>query len=110
MTFNHNPLLDKGLPVWRPRFVLLALLGCSVALIGRAAYLQGVKDDFLQAKGASRYARVIEMPATRGRIMDRNGDVLAVSTPVKSVWAIPEDARLQPAGSPARRLAGPRCA
>lgn len=104
VTFNHNPLLDKGLPVWRPRFVLLALLGCSVALIGRAAYLQGVKDDFLQAKGASRYARVIEMPATRGRIMDRNGDVLAVSTPVKSVWAIPEDARLQPAQ--ARRLAG----
>lgn len=93
VTFNHNPLLRSELPAWRPRFVLLCLLGGSLALVGRAAYLQGVNDQFLQAKGESRYARVLEVPATRGKITDRQGDVLAVSSPVKSVWAIPDDAR-----------------
>ena len=66
-------------------------------------YLQGVNSSFLQEKGAASYSRVIEMSATRGRILDRHGDVLAVSTPVKSIWAIPEDAKLQPAQ--ARELA-----
>ncbi len=104
VTFNHNPLLRSELSAWRPRFVLLCLLGGSAALIGRAAYLQGVNDQFLQAKGESRYARVLDMPATRGKITDRQGDVLAVSSPVKSIWAIPEDARLNP--SQTRQLAG----
>ena len=103
VTFNHNPLLEKGLPVWRPRVVLLALLCGSFALVARAGYLQGVNDDFLQAKGASRYARVLEISATRGKIMDRHGTVLAASTPVKSVWAIPGDAKLSP--TDARKLA-----
>ncbi len=103
VTFNHNPLLKRDLPVWRPRFVLLALLAGSMTLGGRAVYLQGVNNDFLQAKGESRYARNIEVPATRGRITDRNGDMLAVSTPVRSVWAIPSDAKLPPAD--ARELA-----
>ncbi|MBP6490940.1 MAG: penicillin-binding protein 2 [Thauera sp.] len=97
VTFNHNPLLKRELPAWRPRIVMLALMGCSLALVGRALYLQGVNDDFLQAKGASRYARVLEVPATRGRITDRHGDILAVSTPVRAVWALPTDARLEPA-------------
>ncbi|TAH49509.1 MAG: penicillin-binding protein 2 [Betaproteobacteria bacterium] len=103
VTFNHNPLLKRDLPVWRPRFVLLALLAGSVTLAGRAFYLQGVNDEFLQAKGESRYARILEVPATRGRITDRNGDILAVSTPVRSIWAIPSDVKLEPAD--ARRLA-----
>ena len=97
VTFNHNPLLEKGLPVWRPRLVLLGLLACSLTLVGRAAWLQGFNNEFLQAEGKSRYSRVIPVPATRGRITDRNGDVLAVSTPVRSIWAIPSDARLSPA-------------
>src|SRR4029077_9092398 len=46
----------------------------------------------LQAKGESRYSRVIEVPANRGRILDRNGEALAISTPVKSVWSIPGEA------------------
>jgi len=103
VTFNHNPLLKRELPMWRPRFVLLALLAGSLTLTGRALYLQGVNNDFLQAKGESRYARTIEIPATRGRITDRHGDMLAVSTPVRSVWALPSDAKLEPAQ--ARELA-----
>jgi cell division protein FtsI (penicillin-binding protein 3) len=104
VTFNHNPLLEKGLPVWRPRVVLLAMLFGSFALVARAGYLQGVNDEFLQAKGAARYSRAIEVPATRGKITDRHGTVLAASTPVKSIWAIPADAKLSP--SQARELAG----
>lgn len=103
VTFNHNPLLRRELPAWRSRVVLMALLGCSAALMGRALYLQGIHNEFLQAKGESRYARVLEVPATRGRITDRHGDMLAVSTPVRSIWAIPGDARLEPGD--ARRLA-----
>jgi cell division protein FtsI (penicillin-binding protein 3) len=79
------------LPVWRARFVATALVGAFVILAGRSLYLQTARTDFLQEKGDARYSRVIEMPATRGRILDRNGDALAVSTPVKSIWALPGD-------------------
>lgn len=103
VTFNHNPLLRRELPAWRSRIVLMALLGCSAALVGRSLYLQGINNEFLKAKGESRYARVLEVPATRGRITDRHGDMLAVSSPVRSVWAIPGDATLEPGD--ARRLA-----
>lgn len=103
MKFANSPLLSSLLPTWRARFVLLVLLLAFATLVARALYLQGVNNDFLQQKGESRYSRVIELSATRGRIADRNGDVLAVSTPVKSIWAIPEDVRLTPAQ--ARQLA-----
>ncbi len=103
LKFAHSPLLSQALPSWRARFVMGLLLAGFVALIGRALFLQGIHNDFLQKKGESRYERVIEISATRGRILDRHGDVLAVSTPVKSVWAIPEDAKLAPAQ--ARQLA-----
>ncbi|WP_417068332.1 peptidoglycan D,D-transpeptidase FtsI family protein [Niveibacterium terrae] len=96
-TFNHNPVLSEKIPLWRARFVLLMLLVAMGALVVRAMWLQGVKNNFLQAKGESRYERVIELPATRGRILDRHGDVLAISSPVRSIWAIPDDAQLSPA-------------
>ena len=102
-TFNHNPVLSEKIPLWRARFVLLLLLLAMGALVVRAMWLQGVKNNFLQAKGESRYERVIELPATRGRILDRHGDVLAISSPVRSIWAIPDDAQLTPAQS--RQLA-----
>ena len=82
------------LPVWRARFVLAALALAFAVLAARSVYLQVVKTDFLQERGDARYSRVIEVPATRGRILDRHGDALAVSTPVKSVWAIPADVEL----------------
>jgi cell division protein FtsI (penicillin-binding protein 3) len=77
--------------------VIGLLLVGSVALVARSFYLQVLRDDFLQKKGESRYERVIGISATRGRILDRHGDVLAVSAPVKAIWAIPEDADLSPA-------------
>ena len=92
------------LPVWRARFVLAALLGAFAVLVARSVYLQALKTDFLQEKGDARYSRVIEVPATRGKIVDRHGDALAVSTPVKSIWAIPADAAALSAAE-RRRLA-----
>ena len=95
------------LPVWRARFVLAALLAALRALLAaRAVYLQALKTDFLQEKGDARYSRVLEMPATRGRILDRNGEALAVSTPVKSIWAIPADVELE---ARPQRASSPRC-
>jgi len=79
------------LPVWRARVVLIGLAAGFAALAARAVYLQAVRTDFLQEKGDARYSRVLEIPATRGRIVDRNGEALAVSTPVRSIWMIPGD-------------------
>jgi len=97
MRLAKSPLLDEALPAWRARLVMGLLMAGSAALVARAVWLQGINKEFLIGQGESRYERVIAMPATRGRILDRHGDVLAISTPVKSVWAIPEDARLSPA-------------
>ena len=79
------------LPVWRARLVLIVLGAGFAVLAGRAVWLQAMETDFLQEKGEARYSRVMEIAATRGRVLDRNGEALAVSTPVKSVWAIPGD-------------------
>ena len=91
MNFATSPVLELTLPVWRSRLLLAALVAAFLLLGGRAVYLQGWHNDFLQAKGESRYTRVIEISANRGHITDRNGEVLAVSTPVKAIWAIPEE-------------------
>ena len=72
----------------------LLILASFGVLIGRAFYLQVLNNDFLLEKGESRYRRDIEISASRGRIADRHGDVLAISTPMKSVWAVPPVARL----------------
>src|SRR5881396_4149085 len=89
MNFAASPVLALTLPTWRSRLLLYVFIACFAVLLGRAVYLQGLNNDFLQAKGESRYSRVIEIPANRGRILDRNGEALAISTPVKSIWAIP---------------------
>ncbi|MDR2789231.1 MAG: penicillin-binding protein 2, partial [Candidatus Accumulibacter sp.] len=101
--FAENPILELRLPAWRSRLMALLILACFAVLIGRSFYLQVLNDDFLQKKGESRYRRDLEISASRGRISDRNGDVLAVSTPMKSIWAIPAEARLTPEQT--RRLA-----
>jgi len=83
-------------PPWRARLLLGLLLAWFLALAGRALYLQGLNNDFLQQKGESRYARVIELSATRGRIVDRHNEPLAISTPVESVAASPADVDIEP--------------
>jgi len=79
------------LPGWRASLLFLLLLLGMMGLLGRSVFLQGINNDFLQKKGNARYSRVVEVSAHRGMIADRNGEPLAVSTPVESVWASPED-------------------
>lgn len=93
---NHSsrrlePNLRLKLEGWRSRFVLLLCLAAFLVLLGRAFYLQGLNNDFLQAKGEARFMRVVDMPASRGAVMDRNGKMLAISTPVESIWASPAE-------------------
>src|SRR5690606_11368445 len=66
---------------------MLAL--ASTALVVRAVDLQVVRTDFYQEQGDARYLRDIPIPVSRGTIFDRNGEPLAVSTPVQSIWANP---------------------
>lgn len=91
--FTESPVLQLALQGWRSRTVGLLLMAALMALVGRSFYLQVINNDFLQEKGDSRYRRDIEISASRGKIVDRNGSMLAVSTPMKSIWAIPADAR-----------------
>jgi cell division protein FtsI (penicillin-binding protein 3) len=95
--FNANPLLSVALPSWRSKLMLFMVFCAFVALAGRAFYLMGgMSTGFLQRQGEARYARTLEVPATRGRITDRNGVVLASSVPAKAVWAIPDDVDATP--------------
>ena len=74
---------------WR---VLLGLLLASLTvLIGRAVYLQVLDKQFLKHQGDLRHVGIMPVPAHRGRITDRNGELLAVSTPVKSIWVNPRE-------------------
>jgi cell division protein FtsI (penicillin-binding protein 3) len=79
------------LPKWRARVLFVLLMLGLFVLLARAVYLQGIHNDFLQQEGVARYGRVIDISAHRGNITDRNGEPLAISTPVESVWAIPAD-------------------
>ncbi len=91
LNYATSPLLASKTPPWRSRF-LVVLVGLAFAvLIGRAVYIQIIGTDFYQEQGEKRYGHVIELPASRGRILDRNGQVLATSVPVPSIWAIPKD-------------------
>lgn len=80
----------------RGRLVLGVFVLLGGALIARAVDLQVVRNEFLLAQGAARYLRVVEMPAHRGMIVDRNGEPLAVSTPVDSVWMNPRELNQKP--------------
>ena len=91
----HAPI-PLRLPAWRARVLAFVLLACLAVLAGRAFYLQGLRYDFLQRKGESRYTRALEIPATRGMIVDRNNEPLAISTPVESVAASPADVEITP--------------
>lgn len=89
-----NPALRLRLPLGRSRFVLGFLLLAFTGLSGRAFYLQSMQDEWLQKKGANVSSRVIELPALRGMITDRNGEPLAMSAPVESVFVSPDDIKI----------------
>jgi len=95
--YTASPLLTSRTPVWRSKLIVFALALGFVGLGARAAYIQVINNNFFQRQGEVRYSRTLELPANRGRILDRNGLILASSVPSPSIWAIPEDADLDDA-------------
>jgi cell division protein FtsI (penicillin-binding protein 3) len=89
--YTSSPLLASRTPVWRSKFVVAAIALGFVGLAARAAYIQVLSNDFYQRQGEVRFGRTLDIPANRGRILDRNGLILASSVPAPSIWAIPED-------------------
>ncbi|MDG4549672.1 MAG: penicillin-binding transpeptidase domain-containing protein [Candidatus Contendobacter sp.] len=74
------------------RGLVLGLLGAAAGgLVARAAYMQVINTDFFQNKGAGYFVRTMDVPAHRGMILDRNGEPLAVSSPVDSIWVDPRE-------------------
>ncbi|MGN2247517.1 peptidoglycan D,D-transpeptidase FtsI family protein [Frateuria sp. GZRR35] len=76
-----------------PRRRMLLVVGvlslASMGLVARAFDLQVLRKQFYQDQGDARFLREVKIPVSRGTIFDRNGEPLAVSTPVMSVWANP---------------------
>lgn len=100
MMHHANSVQTNGqlaLPPWRSRVLFVLLLAGLGGLLVRGIYLQGIHNDFLQQKGDARYGRVIDINAHRGMISDRYGEPLAISTPVESIWASPQDVEANPA-------------
>jgi cell division protein FtsI (penicillin-binding protein 3) len=91
LAYTSSPLLASKTPVWRSKFIVASLALGFVVLAGRSAWVQVFGNAFFQKQGEVRFARTMELPANRGRILDRNGLLLATSVPAPSIWAIPED-------------------
>jgi cell division protein FtsI (penicillin-binding protein 3) len=91
VAYTSSPLLASRTPVWRSKLIVAGIALGFLGLAGRAAWVQVLGNDFFQKQGEVRFARTLELPANRGRILDRNGLLLATSVPAPSIWAIPED-------------------
>jgi cell division protein FtsI (penicillin-binding protein 3) len=93
---SSSPLLASKTPVWRSKLIVAAVAVGFMGLIARAAYVQVIANEFFKHQGEARYARTLVLPANRGRILDRNGMLLASSVPAPSIWANPEDMERDP--------------
>lgn len=90
ISFSSTPNLVLRLPMWRSRLVLFLIFVGFTALVVRAIWVQGFGNSFYEEKGNKATLRSIEMPASRGKILDRNGEVLATSLLAKAIIAFPE--------------------
>ncbi|HET7836507.1 MAG TPA: penicillin-binding protein 2 [Variovorax sp.] len=91
LRYATSPLLASKTPAWRSKFIVAGIALGFAVLAGRAIDVQVIDNDFFQHQGEARYARTLELPASRGHILDRNGLILASDVPAPSIWAIPED-------------------
>ena len=94
MNYHSRKLLKLNLAPWRMATVGGLLLGGLALVAGRAFYLQGLNTDYLQGKGDAVANRNLTLPAHRGQVSDRHGQLLAISTPVESLWARPAELKL----------------
>lgn len=88
---------------WRLYLVLFVMFLCVVAIGWKVSALHIIERDFLQSQGDARTIRTVPLVANRGVITDRNGEPLAVSSPVKSIWVNPQEIGNKP--SQIQRLA-----
>jgi cell division protein FtsI (penicillin-binding protein 3) len=94
---SPSPLLASKTPIWRSKLIV-ALIAAGFASLGvRAAYIQVVNNDFYQRQGEVRFARTLTLPASRGKILDRNELILASSVMTPSIWAVPGSVEAGPA-------------
>ena len=89
--YSTNPLLASKTPIWRSQFIVAGIALGFIGLVARAAYVQVLDNNFFKKQGQVRFERTLEIPANRGRVLDRNGLILASSVPMPSIWASPEE-------------------
>jgi cell division protein FtsI (penicillin-binding protein 3) len=89
VNYSTSPLLASKTPPWRSRLLVMLVGVGFVALVGRAWYVQVLESDFFQKKGEERYASTLQLPASRGRILDRNGQILAISVNAPTISVNP---------------------
>jgi len=87
MTRDSNDTMYRG----RRALIYVCMGLAAVTLVWRAVCLQVLDKQFLLSQGEARHLRVVTLPAHRGVIQDRNGEPLAVSTQVESVWINPQE-------------------
>ena len=97
IAYTSNPLLASRTPVWRSKLIVAVIALGFLVLVARATYIQVIAYDFFERQGEVRFGRTLTLPANRGRVLDRNGLILASSIPAPSIWAIPEDVERDPA-------------
>ena len=97
INYASSPLLTSKTPVWRSKFIVAMIAIGFIGLIARATYIQVINNTFFKRQGEVRFVRTLDLPANRGKILDRNGLILASSVLSPSVWAIPEDVEIDDA-------------
>ena len=103
LNYATSPLLASKTPPWRSRFIVLLVGAAFLLLLGRAVYVQIIATEFYQQQGEKRFVFTQPLPASRGRILDRNGLVLATSVAMPSVQV---DAKTFSADTAQRRQLG----
>ena len=89
--YTSSPLLASKTPIWRSQFIVAVIAAGFLGLVARAAYVQVIDNAFFKRQGTVRFVRTLDLPANRGRILDRNGNILASSVPVRGITANPEE-------------------
>lgn len=97
VVYTSSPLLTSRAPVWRSKLVVATIALAFGLLAARAVYIQVIGNEFFQHKGEVRFARTLDLPANRGRVLDRHGLILASSVPAPSIWAVPNEVDRDPA-------------
>jgi cell division protein FtsI (penicillin-binding protein 3) len=89
--YTTSPLLASKTPIWRSQFIVAVIAAGFIGLVARAAFVQVIDNAFFKRQGAVRFVRTLDLPANRGRILDRHGNILASSLPVRGITANPEE-------------------